>query len=149
MKPVLLAAAFLAGLLVGVGMSGRAEDYVIVSGLAKHLDGKQHCNSTTTGLGYEHSQSENWRSQIGFYRNSNCRWSAYAAEAWMPVYLQSINVRLGVLGGVVTGYGSAVLPAGGLVTSFEFKKWKLNLITIPPVGNSSDGVLWLQAGIAW
>lgn len=147
MKPALLAAAFLLGLLIGVGLSGRAEDYVIVSGLAKHLDGKQHCNSTTTGLGYEHSQSENWRSQIGFYRNSNCRWSAYAAEAWMPLHLG--NLSLGLLGGVVSGYASSILPAGGIVTAYRFKNWKLNLITIPPVGNSSDGVLWLQAGIAW
>ncbi len=147
MKPVLLIAAFLAGLLAGVGLSGRAADYVIVSGLAKHLDGKQHCNSTTTGLGYEHSQSENWSYQVGFYRNSNCRWSSYAAEAWMPLHFGS--VAMGVLGGVVSGYGSSILPAGGFVTSYTFKTWKLNLITIPPIGNSSDGVLWLQMGVLW
>ena len=149
MKPVLFWAAFIFGMVVGAAITApRAQDYVIVSGLAKHLDGKQHCNSTTTGLGYEHSQSENWRSQIGFYRNSGCKWSAYLGEAWLPLKLG--NWRGGVIAGLVTGYGSPVLPAGGAVISYEPKEsLGFNLIYIPPAGESGSGVLWLQARLPW
>lgn len=147
MRSSVLAAAFLLGLLVGIGLSGRTQDYIIGSGLAIHLDGAQHCNSITTGLGYEHSQSGKWRYQLGFYRNSGCRWSTYISEAWLP--LKWGNWHGGLIAGAVTGYSSPILPAGGLVASYEPGKYGLNIIFIPPAGESGAGVLWLQAKVAF
>lgn len=138
----LIAFGMLLGFLLAVGYNGWSKDYVIGSGLAIHLDGAHHCNSTTTGLGYEHSQSENWRYQVGFYRNSNCRWSSYIAEAWLPIKLGSW--RGGLIAGLVSGYSAPILPAGGLVASCEPGKYGFNVIFIPPAGESGSGVLWFQ-----
>ena len=144
----IFAAGLLFGLCLAIGFSGRAQDALIISGLAYHLDQDHHCNSVTEGLGWERSQSENWRSQIGFYRNSNCRWSAYVAEAWMPLHWGKVST--GILGGIITGYRASITPAAGLVTIYELtKRWSLRLITIPPSGESGKGVMWLQAGLSW
>jgi hypothetical protein len=109
----------LVGLLIAIGWNARSEDWLIVSGVAKHLDGQQHCNSTTSGLGWERSQNGVDRYQIGFYRNSNCRYSAYAAKAWLP--LQYSHWRFGTVGGLATGYKYAVTPAGGLAVTYELQ----------------------------
>lgn len=143
MRSLVLAALALVALLPA---TASAQDWLIVSGLAYHLKG-DHCNSITTGLGYERTHSETDRTQIGFYRNSNCSWSAYAAKAWLPGKFGS--VRIGLIGGVVTGYESAITPAGGLAVTYEGKRYGLNLVGIPPAGSSSPGVLWLQAKVKW
>lgn len=144
MKASVLIAAFLLGLLVGIGMSGRAADYVVVSGLALHLDGATHCNTyVTPGIGYEHTLSKNWQLSVGAYDNSNCRLSAYVAGAWLP--LKFSDWRLGTISGLVSGYNNSVLPVGGLVFSYEPKnKIGFNFIFIPPAGETSAGVGWLQ-----
>jgi hypothetical protein len=117
--------AFLLGMVAMVCLQGKADTWIVVSGLAKHLDGGEHCNSITTGLGYERTQIGNDRTQIGysfgFYRNSNCAWSFYAARSWLPLSLQVSDWRLraGGIAGGVTGYTSAVLPVAGLAASVE------------------------------
>lgn len=123
-----------------------AEDWLVVSGLAKHLDGDRHCNSTTAGAGFERTQSANWRSTVGFYRNSQCRWSTYVAEAWMPLHFGQVHV--GGIFGVVTGYRAQVMPAAGAAMGYEGKKYGLNLIFIPPYRDSGN-VLWLQGKVRW
>lgn len=134
--------AFLLGMAAMVAIQGHSEDSIVVSGLAVHLDGDKHCNSITEGLGWEHSQSENLRSQIGFYRNSNCRWSTYAAEAWTPLKLGPTHS--GIIAGLVTGYRASITPVAGLVTTYDLGKFALNIVTIPPSGDSGKGVLWFQ-----
>lgn len=124
-----------------------AQDALVASGLAVHLDGAHHCNSVTEGLGWEHSQTENWRSQIGFYRNSNCRWATYIAEAWTPLHIGKSTS--GIIAGVVSGYRATISPVAGLVSSYDLGKWRLNVITIPPSGDSGKGVVWFQIAIPW
>jgi|SRR5581483_1438898 len=131
---------FLAG--AGVAFACNAQDWLVGSGLAKHLDGGEHCNSVTEGLGLEHGDYA-----VGFYRNSNCRWSTYAARAWMPI--RAGAVRAGLLGGVVTGYQTPVMPAAAGVVSFEGERYGANLILVPPAGRASPGVAWLQWKVRW
>ena len=149
MRTSLLAAAFLLGLLVGIGMSGKAQDYLVLSGLVYHLDGEQHCNNRfTRGIGYEHQLSKKTRLAVGYYDNSNCDDSFYVAGAWLP--LRVSDWKLGVMGGVVSGYSNAILPAGGLIFAYEpEKKVGFNIIFIPPAGDTSKGVCWLQAKLPW
>lgn len=124
-----------------------AQTYVIVNGLAQHLGHESHCNNhLTPGLGYEHSLSGNWRVSAGVYDNSNCRTSWYLAGAWLPLRYE--NWRLGTISGLVTGYRVSPMPAGGLVAAWEGKRYGLNLIFIPPVGDSGN-VAWLQLKIHW
>lgn len=121
-----------------------AQDWLVVSGVAKHLDGDRHCNSTTAGVGLEKSLVENWTMTAGVYRNSQCRWSWYAAEAWLPLHFGSVHA--GAIAGVVTGYRSSVMPAGGLALAIEGAELGLNVIFIPPYRDSGN-VLWLQAKV--
>jgi hypothetical protein len=134
------------GLLIAIGWNARSEDWLIVSGVAKHLDGQQHCNSTTSGLGWERSQNGVDRYQIGFYRNSNCRYSAYAAKAWLP--LQYSHWRFGTVGGFATGYKYAVTPAGGLAATYELQHVGLNFLYVPQIQNSGN-VLWASLKFKW
>lgn len=142
----LLAAVLFAAVLFAAAGAAFADDWLVVNGLAKHLDGELHCNSTTSGLGYEREHTRTLRATVGFYRNSNCRWSAYAAEAWTPLELGA--VRAGVLGGVVTGYTARIMPAGGLALSIEGRTLGANVIFIPPYKESGN-VVWLQAKVRW
>lgn len=131
----------LLGALAFAGI-GKAQDWLVLSGVAVHLDGK-HCNDLTTGLGVEHNGYA-----AGFYRNSNCKWSAYAAKAWLPI--TAGHWRAGVLGGLVTGYAtSPVLPVAALSITYEGRRYGLNLIGIPPSGNSGGGVIWAQLKVRW
>ena len=142
MRSSVLAAAFLLGLLVGIGLSGRTQDWVIGSGIALHMDGQDHCNNRfTPGFGVEVGNYA-----VSVYANSNCKTSFYAAKFWTPLKFGA--VRLGTLGGVATGYTAPILPVGGFVAALEGEIYKLNVIFIPPVG-SSGNVLWLQIGKRW
>lgn len=128
---------------VGVFAGAKAEEmWAVVSGIAIHLDGRDHCNSTTSGLGIEKNGYA-----VGFYRNSNCKWSTYAAKAWLP--LRAAGLKLGAIGGAVTGYKTSVLPAAGFAAAFEKRDWGFNVILIPPISDSSTGVVWLQTKFRW
>lgn len=141
------AAGFVSALLMvaAVGVFGRAmseEVWVVVSGLAKHLDHREHCNSVTSGLGLEARGYA-----VGFYRNSNCRWSTYAAKTWLP--LKVGEWKAGAISGVVTGYKNSLLPAAALALTYEQKGWGFNLIGVPPFKESAGGVVWAQLKFRW
>lgn len=141
----IFAAGFLSALAlvaaVGIIAHLHAEDWLVGSGVAIHISGGHHCNSFTAGIGIEHRISETWRAAAGLYDNSNCNVSAYTAGVWLP--LRFDRIRLGALGGLVTGYRASIMPVGGLAASYEARRWGSNLIYIPPVGNSGN-VLWWQ-----
>lgn len=125
----------------------RAESWVVVNGIAKHLDPGSHCHDhVTPGLGLERDLSPNWKGAVGFYDNSNCDTSAYAALIHTPLHLGRFSA--GWLAGAVSGYRNSVLPAGGFAGTYEARTWGLNLIFIPPYRDSGN-VLWLQAKRAW
>lgn len=136
-------------LLVGLLLAGfvgfcKAQDWLAMHGLAKHLDGQIHCNSTTSGLGLQHGISESWRAMAGFYRNSNCVYSAYAGGAYLPLALGPVH--LGGLAGLVTGYKVSPLPAAGLVAALEWRRFGVDVVFIPPYKDSGN-VLWVSAKV--
>jgi hypothetical protein len=135
---------FLAAALLAVAGTACAGDWLVVSGVAKHLDGGIHCNSTTSGLGYERGQGSGWRGMVGFYRNSNCEYSGYAAEAKCT----EGSIALCGLVGAVTGYSAPIMPVAGLALAVEGRHLGANLIFIPPWRDSGN-VLWLQGKVRW
>lgn len=131
------------GVLIAIGLSGKAETWMVVNGLAQHLDHNSYCNNhITKGFGIEHS---GW--SLGIYDNSNCNLSAYVAKSWLPLAVGS--VRIGAIAGAVSGYANVPLPAAGLVATYERERWGTNLVFIPPFADSSPGVLWLQLKFRW
>lgn len=136
----------LAAMLLAAAGAACAQDWIAVHGLAKHLDGRIHCNSTTSGLGFERGVTAAFRTIAGFYRNSNCRYSAYAGAAYLPIEVGP--VRLGGLAGLVTGYRMSPLPAAGFVAAFEWRRFGIDVVLIPPY-NESGNVLWVSAKVPW
>jgi hypothetical protein len=143
----LMHGALLVALVLAIFVIAHAETWAVMSGIAVHLDGRSHCNWRTDGLGVEYSNDGADRTQLGFYRNSNCKWSAYAARAWLP--LKFLDLRGGAIVGAVTGYSASVTPVAALALSYEHKDWGVNVIGIPPTGESGGGVLWLQFKKKW
>lgn len=144
-----LLAAFLLGMVAAVSIQGKAETWVVLSGYAFHLDRGIYCNDTTWGAALEWGEKDK-KSTAGAYLNSHCRWSAYAAKTWLPVFLESLNVRLGATAGLVAGgYKSPLLPAGGLAATYEKKDWGASVVFIPPMSESSPGVAWFLWKLKW
>lgn len=145
----LFAAGLLCGLLLTIGIQGRTQDWLVGSGLVRHLNGGGHCNDRVTpGFGVEISRSANARVAAGIYDNSNCRVSSYAAYVWTPLHYGRLHV--GALAGGVTGYSQyPVLPALALTAAYEARRWGVNLIYIPPFGDYSANIAWLQVKIPW
>lgn len=145
------AAILLAGAL-GVFANARAGDdtWIVANGLAYHFDRSHKYNWLTLGLGVEHGVSENVRVASGFYLNSHRGWSVYGGGVWLPLSAEALNGRLraGVIAGGATGYRDFVTPVAGFALAYERKQYGLNLIAIPPAGDS-QGVLWLQAKRKW
>jgi hypothetical protein len=131
--------------IAGVVSCSSAQDWLTISGLAKHLDGGTHCNSITSGLGLEHDVTKDTKGIVGFYRNSNCRYSSYAGGSYQPLHLGP--VALGGVFGLVTGYRVSPLPAAAFAASIEGKVLGANLVLVPPVGDESPSVLWLQGKV--
>lgn len=144
----IFSAGILLGLLIAIGGSGRAGDWLVGSGLVRHLNGGAHCNDRVTpGFGVEISRSADARIAAGVYDNSNCRVSSYAAYVWTPLHFGQIHV--GALAGGVTGYSYTVLPAAAFTATFEARRWGVNLIYIPPFGDYSANIAWVQIKVPW
>lgn len=128
--------------ILGVARCAGAEEphyKVLASGAAVHFSGGDTCASITPGVAVERHVGR-WVTVGGVYRNSNCARSLYLAECYMAWRLGLVTTG-GCLGGV-TGYRSAVSPAGGLAASYE----RLRLLYIPPVGGTGN-VLWANVEV--
>jgi hypothetical protein len=139
-------AAFLLGMVAAnhsLAGSDQSPMWLVMSGFAQHLGSGSYCNNHfTKGIGVEKDGYA-----LGIYDNSNCRLSLYGAKSWLP--LRFADWRLGAIAGGATGYGALVIPVGGLAATYERKTWGANAIFIPPLSESSPGVLWLQWKKPW
>jgi hypothetical protein len=141
---VKLALAFIAGVLVAIGMSGRASDWATATVRSYHMERKGY-EEQNYGLGVETEVTQRLRLALGFYRNSERRESVYGAAVYCPLYLRSANWRLCGMGGGVTGYNDTVAPLAGAVISYEAKEWGVNVLLLPNKdGDFSKGVAALQ-----
>jgi hypothetical protein len=127
--------------------SHQSQSWIVLPVYAYHLDRGIYCNDKAAGIGLERAKSEHDRAQVAVFRNSNCEWSVEAVKCWLPFSV--LSVRAGGCAGGVTGYGTAVLPAGAFVATYERKSWGINLIVVPPFGDASPGVLWWQLKKPW
>jgi len=107
-------------------------------------------NETNPGFGLEY-QDGDMRYMLGQYLNSLRNNSNYALAGYMPVHADTGIGRFsaGVVGGGITGYPVAdVVPAAGLMGSYEKGPFGVNLMAVPnaKIGSTDiDGFLGLQA----
>jgi hypothetical protein len=139
-----LVLAFLAGVLVAVGMSGRASDWATATVRSYHMERKGY-EEQNYGFGLETDVSERLRLALGFYRNSERRDSVYGAFVYCPVSVRWGNWRGCGMAGGVTGYSDAIAPLAGFVLSWEGKEWGVNVLALPNKrGDFSSGLLAAQ-----
>jgi hypothetical protein len=146
---VKLALAFLAGVLVAVGMSGRAETWGVATLGSKHLNGKDYCEFNP-GLGGEWDWKYDTRIIGGFYYpNSLCEeGSLYLGGLKNLAKYQ--NWRGGVAAMGLTGYSSPLTLGVALALSYEGKENGFNVVWFPSKkGDFTRGVLAFQAKHKW
>lgn len=106
-------------------------------------------NEVNPGLGIEHDSGD-WRQMFGQYKNSLRGNSNYALLGYTPLHYDTPygNFKFGGVVGGVTGYPlMPVVPAAGLLGTYDYGKFGANLIATPTVtvnGNQVDGFLGLQ-----
>lgn len=144
MKTTLIALA-----LMATGVNAAAADLSLqLHGPSWHAAPRAEFDSTgrqwdelNVGLGIRSTYSETWSVQAGFYRNSVDRTTVYAVVNYTP--LQIGPVRMGVFGGLATGYPAGVpLGAGGMV------QWgPVTLRIVPPIKKLTPLTLGVEVGI--
>lgn len=114
-----------------------------------HYRRDQDRNDGNYGLGAEYRFSTVASVTAGRYFNSDRAYSNYAGLYYQPLALGP--VRLGLAGGAIDGYPrmrhGGWFPVLFPVASFEYKRFGLNLLVIPPYKNKVFGVLSLQLKI--
>lgn len=116
--------------------------YMTTGFLSKHLGTDQKFNENNQGIGYVSPENL----MIGAYINSLGKPSAYAAKKWEtdPYRMGPADLRAGLIGGAVTGYGKPITPMLMPEVSATFGERQLGLGFVPPIKGVTPAVLALQ-----
>jgi hypothetical protein len=114
--------------------------------LSYHFDQDKDFNGFNYGIGGEYKFSSVASVTVGTFRNSNYDQSNYIGAYWQPVAIGRVNI--GFVAGAFNGYPNnnnggwfpAILPA----FTIEGKRFGLNLIIIPTLGDRVSGSLSFQ-----
>ncbi len=121
--------------------TANAADWAVVTVHSHHFDdGKKNYEQSNWGWGWEHEFSENWRSAVGAYRNSNRITSTYLTAVYSP--LKFGYVKLGVAFGMVTGYSVEPQLAAIPVAMIEYQRVGLNVTYVPKTQTNTAVVAW-------
>jgi hypothetical protein len=85
----------------------------------------------TPGVGALCDAGGDLRVAAGTYLNSQRKQSAYVGWAWQPIALGV--ARVGVYGGMVSGYRIPLLPVAGAVVSVPLGRVTAHMLIIPEV----------------
>lgn len=88
----------------------------------------RNLNEINNGLGLE-LDNGSLRKMVGFYKNSRHKTSIYGLVGYTPFKFD--NFKFGVIGGGLTGYSKYVVPAGGLLGTYQFNDFGLNVTVVP------------------
>jgi len=107
-----------------------------------HLNPDKHFDDFNPGLGLECAVTPHWAATLGFYRNSLDRTSLYGGAIYTPEFVHWSWFRLGLMGGLITGYdygqygiGSAkrIGPVLAPAALTQWRRFGANFILIPPI----------------
>lgn len=128
------------------------ELHVQIHGLSYHSVRTQangdKWNERNDGIGLRYQINETLDAQIGVYNNSQFRTSKYAVATWLPVEVGV--VRVGVFGGVVTGYSyrnGGAIPAGGLAARWQGERLSVTSRFVPKVPQNASSVFSVELGV--
>ena len=122
-------------LLLTLPILAHADNYLDINVGCYHWDRQAvkeyNFNENNFGIAYEHDNG-NFLETIGYYNNSLRVNSDYALVGYEPIKLGS--VKLGVIGGVITGYkykSAPFVPAIGAIATYNTSFGGINLIATP------------------
>ncbi|HLP99222.1 MAG TPA: hypothetical protein VK149_12345 [Sideroxyarcus sp.] len=96
-------------------------DYINQNVAAYHIDRKatetRNLRESNPGIGFERDDGETHQ-MVGAYKNSINKNSAYALFGYTPFQIGDY-LRVGIVGGAVTGYEKPVAPAAGLLATYQ------------------------------
>ncbi len=107
-----------------------------------HVRPYRHFDDFNPGIGFECTLTPQWATSTGYFRNSLDRPSFYAGAVYTSQVMHWRWLRLGAMGGVISGYNFGRFALGaqhrtGLVLAptvlTEFRRMGINFILIPPI----------------
>lgn len=107
-----------------------------------HINPDRHFEDFNPGAGVECGVRPEWTASAGYFRNSLLRPSFYGGAVYTPASLNWGAARLGLMGGVISGYNYGRFGVGenhrtGLVLTpsaiLDFGRVGANLIVVPPI----------------
>ncbi len=107
-----------------------------------HIHPYRQFDDFNPGVGLECSITQQWAATLGYFRNSLDRPSFYVGTLYTPQFAHWGWFRVGVLGGIISGYNFGRFGVGsndrtGLVAAptaiAQFGRFGLNVILVPPI----------------
>jgi hypothetical protein len=107
-----------------------------------HVNPDKHFEDFDPGIGIECKFKPQWAASVGYFRNSLLRPSFYAGAVYAPESLHWGWIRLGAMGGVISGYNYGRFGVGenhrtGLVlvpsAILDFGRFGANILLVPPI----------------
>ncbi len=148
-RAVYLAAIAAAAIVPGRGGQARAGALCPSGWWADVMIGSYHIHpyrqfdEFNPGAGIECSITPQWAASAGYFRNSLNRPSFYAGALYTPEYAHWRWFRLGVMGGIISGYNFGRFGVGGEnnrtgpvlapAAITQFGRFGVNFILIPPI----------------
>lgn len=137
----------LLGFIAGsISRNAHADDWLSSTVKSYHFDRSVKHNEFNIGFGGEKDVAKDTRAVGGIYYNSNYRPSIYLGAMYTPFTVMRTHV--GVLGGLVSGYGPSPQYFGPLlspIVTFEGKNGLgFNVVGAPKLPGFAKGMLALQ-----
>lgn len=124
---------------------------LVIHGLSHHFHARangQAWNEDNTGIGLRRYLGNDISGQIGVYRNSIRRTSAYVLFDYMPLTIGPVS--FGGFVGTATGYNaSPVRLIGGAVARVQMQRVSLAARIAPKAGLAGSAVATVEAGFAF
>lgn len=108
-----------------------------------HIHPYRHFDEFDPGAGAECWFNPHWAAMAGYFRNSLDRPSFYGGAVFVPQFADWRRVRLGLMGGIISGYNFGRFGLGGEnnrtgpvlapAAITRFGRFGVNFILIPPI----------------
>jgi hypothetical protein len=107
-----------------------------------HINPDRHFEDFDPGIGVECAVRPEWSAAAGYFRNSLLRPSFYGGAIYAPESLHWGAVRVGAMGGVISGYNYGRFGVGenhrtGLIlipsVILEHGRFGANVMLVPPI----------------
>ncbi len=108
-----------------------------------HINPDKHFDEFNPGIGGECRFASQWTAAAGYFRNSLDRPSFYGGAIYTPQFVNWHWIRLGLMGGIISGYnygrfglGSSNNSTGPVLAPTaiaQFGRFGMNFILVPPI----------------